>query len=62
MRRPFTLIAGLLLAVIALAQATRAFLGIDVVIDGYHVPIAASWIAAVVAGVISVMLFREARS
>lgn len=60
MRKPFTVIAALLLGFVAAAQATRAYLGVDVVVDAYHVPIVASWIAAGVAALISVMLFREA--
>lgn len=62
MRKPFTLIAALLLAVIALGQATRAFLSIDVAIDTFHVPVLWSWVAAAVAGLISIMLFREAQT
>jgi len=62
MRRPFTAIAALLLLIIALAQATRAFLGLEVVVDGYSVPVVASWIAAAVAGALGLLLFREARS
>lgn len=61
MRRPFTTIAGLILAIVAIAQAARAALGVDVIVDGYAVPVMASWIAAAVAGVVSLMLFREAR-
>ena len=61
MRKPFTTIAALLLLVVALAQAARAYLGVEVLIDGYAVPVIASWVAAGVAGLISLMLFREAR-
>jgi hypothetical protein len=62
MRRPFTIIAALLIGFIAAAQATRAFLGVDVVVDTFHVPIVASWVAAGVGAFISLMLFREASS
>lgn len=61
MQKPFTTVAAVLLLIVALAQATRAFLGVEVLIGGYSVPIVASWIAAAVAGLISVMLFSEAR-
>jgi len=61
MRRPFTALAALLLLVIALAQGARAFLGLEVTIDGVQVPVVASWIAAGVAGLLALMLFREAR-
>lgn len=61
--KPFTAIAALLLLVIAIAQAARAAMGVDVLIDNtFHVPIVASWIAAAVAGLLAIMLFREARS
>jgi hypothetical protein len=58
--KPFTVIAALLLGLVAAAQTARAYFGIEVVVDGYQVPIAASWIAAGVAAFLSVMLFREA--
>jgi hypothetical protein len=61
MRKPFTTVAALILGLVAIAQATRAALGVEVVIDGYQVPVMASWIAAVVAGIVSLMAFREAR-
>ena len=62
MRRPFTTIGALLFLVVAVAQATRAALGVEVVIDGFQVPIVASWIAAAVAGLLAIMLFRESRA
>ena len=61
MRRPFTMLAALLLLVVALAQAARAYLGVEVLINGYSVPVVASWVAAAVAAFLSLMLFREAR-
>lgn len=60
--RPFTAIGALVLLIVAILQATRAALGIEVIVDGYPVPIVASWIAAAVAGVLALMMFREARS
>ncbi len=57
MRKPITTLAALLLLVIAIAQGFRAYMGIDVVVDGYHVPIMASWVAAGVAGLLSLGLF-----
>lgn len=62
MPRRFTAIAAILLGVIAIAQAVRAFTGVDVVVNGYHVPVMMSWIAAAVAGIIAVLAFREAGS
>lgn len=59
--KPFTAIAALLLFAVAIAQAARAYMGVDVVIGDVHVPIVASWAAAGVAGFLSLMLFVEAR-
>jgi hypothetical protein len=49
------------LLVIAILQAGRAVLGLDVMVDGHHVPVMASWIASGVALFLSLMLFAEAR-
>ena len=62
MRRPFTILAALLLLIVTLAQAARALTGAEVLIDGYSMPVMASWVAAAVAGFLSLMLFREART
>ena len=59
--KPFTTISALILLAIAAVQAVRAFTGIDVVIDGFHVPVMASWIAAGVIGLVGLMTFSEAR-
>ena len=59
--KPLTAIAALLLFAVAIAQAARAYTGVDVIIGDFHVPIVASWAAAGVAGILSLMLFVEAR-
>jgi len=59
--KPFTTIGGLVLLLIAIVQAVRAFLGFEVIIDGYAVPVMASWIVAVVLGMLSLMVLSEAR-
>jgi hypothetical protein len=55
------MIGGLVLLLIAVVQAVRAFLGFEVIINGYAVPVLASWIVAGVLGVIGLMVLREAR-
>jgi hypothetical protein len=60
MPKRFTIIAAILLGAIAVAQAARAFYGLDVVVNGYHVPVAMSWAAAVIGAFVAVMAFREA--
>lgn len=62
MHKPFSLIAGLLLLAIAVIQGLRASYGLDVVIDGYQVPLIASWVAAAVAALLGLMVLRESRS
>jgi hypothetical protein len=59
MPKRFTIIAAILLGVIAAGQAARAYYGLDVTVGSYHVPLALSWAAAVVAGFVSVLAFRE---
>jgi hypothetical protein len=61
MRKPFTTVAVLLLLIIAAAQATRAYFGIEVTFDGHAIPVTASWIAAVVAAFLALMLLMEAK-
>ena len=57
----FRNIATLLLALIAVAQAIRFASGWPVTIGSFSVPLWASAVAAVVAGLIAVMLWREGR-
>jgi uncharacterized membrane protein len=59
--KPFTTIGGLVLLLIAVVQAVRAFLGFEVIIDGYAVPVMASWVVAIVLGLLSLMVLGEAR-
>jgi hypothetical protein len=59
--KPFTTIGGLVLLLIAAVQAVRAFLGFEVIIDGYAVPVMASSVVAIVLGLLSLMVLGEAR-
>jgi hypothetical protein len=59
--KPFTTIAVVFLALLALAQATRFLLGWEVTIHGIVVPVWVSGIAFVVAGGLAAMLWRESR-
>jgi hypothetical protein len=59
--KPFTTLAVVLLALIALAQATRFLLGWEVTIHGIVVPVWLSGIAVVIVGGIAAMLWRESR-
>jgi len=59
--KPFSSIAGLVLALIALVQLLRVIFGWSVVINGYVIPLWASALACLVAAVLAVMVWREAR-
>jgi hypothetical protein len=58
--RTFLLIAGTLFGVIALAHLIRAFIGIDIVVLGWAVPLWLSWIGTAVAAYLSYMSFHLA--
>ena len=62
MPKRFTIIASILLGVIAAAQAYRAYYAIDITINGAHVPVALNWAAAGIAGIVAILAFREADS
>ena len=59
--KPFTTLACVLLALIAVAQLTRAVLGWELVLNGTAIPTWPSVLAAIVAGVPALMTWREAR-
>lgn len=58
--KPFTMIAALLLGLVALMQGLRLVLAWPVTVNGYSIPLWASALAFAVAGTVSVMLWREA--
>ncbi len=57
--KPFTIIAMILLALAAIAQACRFVLGWELVINGMMVPLWPSAVAAVVLAAVVWMLWRE---
>jgi hypothetical protein len=62
MSKPFTTMAVLVLALVALLHLARVLAGWEVVVDGAQVPLWPSWIAVVVAGGLAVMVWRENRA
>ena len=62
MSRPFTMIAAFLLLIVAAAHAVRVAMNFEVVIDGYQVPMIASIVAAIVSGLLALLVWRESRS
>ena len=60
-RKPFTIFAAVIFAVMALLHLFRLFAHFQVVLGRHVVPIWASYAAIVVAGILAWGLFREAR-
>ncbi|MDE2181900.1 MAG: hypothetical protein KGJ78_02640 [Alphaproteobacteria bacterium] len=59
--KPFTVIAALVLLIMAAMHAYRAYTGLDLVVAGHAIPIFVSWICTGVAGFLGIALFFEAR-
>lgn len=59
--KPFTAIAVVLLGLIAAVQLIRCVQGWPVNVNGVDIPVWASGLACVVAGITAVMLWRESR-
>jgi energy-converting hydrogenase Eha subunit A len=60
-QRAFSLIAGLVFGLVALAHVLRIVFGWSVVIQDFPVPMWASWIAVIVMGYLAYEGFRLAR-
>ena len=59
--KPFTAIAVAFLALITLVQLVRFLLGWEIIVNGIVIPVWLSGVAAIIAGVLSTMLWRESR-
>lgn len=59
--RPFTMIAALLFALLALLHAYRLATRFQVIVGDHIIAQAVSWVGVIVAAVLSYGLFREAR-
>ena len=57
----YALVAALVFTVVAVLQLARAVYGWPVTIGSTEIPIAASWVAAAVAGVLAIAGFMTAR-
>ena len=60
--KPFTTVAVIVFALVALLQVLRLALGWKVTVNGLHIPLWASVIAAVVAAMLAFKVWREGRS
>ena len=58
MKKPFTTIAGLLLILVGIAHAVRAYNAWPVTINGVDIPLWASYVAAVVPALLGIMVLR----
>ena len=56
--RNYTRISALVFTIVALLQGWRAASGFPIVIDGWNLPVVASWAACIVAGVLAVWGWR----
>jgi membrane protein DedA with SNARE-associated domain len=61
MTRPFTTIAAIIFAAMAVVHGWRLIKGFDVVVDGHGLPQWVSVIGIVLAALMAVMLWRESR-
>lgn len=60
--KPFTLVAIVILSLIAILQLARFTLGWEVSVNGLAIPTWVSGIAFVIVGGVAVMLWRESRT
>jgi hypothetical protein len=57
--RPFTLIAAVIFALMALAHAYRIMTHFQVIVGTHEIAQAVSWVALVITAALSIGLFRE---
>ena len=55
--KPFTFVAAIMLLVVAICHAYRAYAGLALVIGTFSVPILCSWVAAAGCAILALMLF-----
>ena len=59
--KPFTMIAIVVFALVAVAHLTRLVAGWEVSVNGIAIPEWVSWVGFIIAGGLSAMVWREAR-
>ncbi|HEY5721776.1 MAG TPA: hypothetical protein VIT45_05590 [Allosphingosinicella sp.] len=59
--KPFTTIAVIMLALLALVHVFRFVRGLEIVVNGNSVPLWVSAVVALVAATLSLMIWRESR-
>ncbi len=61
MSKPFTLMAAVIFALMAVGHIYRIATDFQIVVGSHSVPMSVSYLAIVVTGVLAVMLYRESR-
>lgn len=61
-RRPFTLVAAAIFALMTLVHVYRIATDFQIVLGSHTMPMSVSWIALLVTGALAVMLYRESQS
>ena len=59
--RPFTLLAAVIFALMALVHLYRIVTHFQIVLGSHTVPMSASWVAIVVTGLLAATLYRESQ-
>ena len=62
MTKPFTLIASLIFAVVALVHIYRLIVHFQVVLGSHEIPMWVSYFGVLVPGLLAIMLYRESRT
>ena len=60
--RQYAVVAALVFTVVAVLQAARLFYGWPVTVGSTEIPMAASWVAVFVAGLLAIAGFATSRS
>jgi hypothetical protein len=55
----YSVVSGLIFGIVAALQGMRAILQLPVLVGSHEIPVAASWVAAAVAGSLCVWAFRS---
>jgi hypothetical protein len=56
----FSMLAACIFTIVALGQLIRAFAGFEIAFNGTTIPIWASWVAFIIAGLLALVGFRTA--
>jgi hypothetical protein len=62
MTRPFTLIAALIFACMALVHVYRLMTNFQVILGSHTIPMWVSYLGIIVPGLLAIMLYRESRA